>query len=318
MKQKTSAMVEAGILSAIAIVFAMISMYVPVIGMFINFIWSLPIAICGARNGLRWSIMTLIVAGSIISILISPIHALSLVAVFGILGVVLGECLKRKLEPMRIMGFGSIAAFISLMLSLLISFFLMGINPLEMFFNTFDKAIVDSVEFYKSQGMSAEQIEEATKSTKDLFRMVKVIMPGAFIVCAPLITLVNYLASKAVLGKLGEHFAGFPPFTRWDLPRWTLIPYGVSLLLVTQYLDRPEHILYTIGVNIQMMTSLVFVLQGISLIYWFVEHNNKPKWWRNVAIALIFLNQFVSQVICLLGAFDLVFDFRKLRPIPKK
>ena len=37
MIRKTSAMVEAGILAAIAIVFAIISMYVPVIGSFINF-----------------------------------------------------------------------------------------------------------------------------------------------------------------------------------------------------------------------------------------------------------------------------------------
>ena len=62
MIRKTSAMVEAGILAAIAIVFAIISMYVPVIGSFINFLWPLPIAICGMRNGLRWSVMTLIVA----------------------------------------------------------------------------------------------------------------------------------------------------------------------------------------------------------------------------------------------------------------
>lgn len=39
MIRKTSAMVEAGILAAIAIVFAIISMYVPVIGSFINFLW---------------------------------------------------------------------------------------------------------------------------------------------------------------------------------------------------------------------------------------------------------------------------------------
>lgn len=43
MIRKTSAMVEAGILAAIAIVFAIISMYVPVIGSFINFLWPLPI-----------------------------------------------------------------------------------------------------------------------------------------------------------------------------------------------------------------------------------------------------------------------------------
>ena len=63
MAHKTSAMVEAGILAAIAIVFALISTYVPVLGMLVNFIWCLPIILCGMRNGLRWSIMTLAVSG---------------------------------------------------------------------------------------------------------------------------------------------------------------------------------------------------------------------------------------------------------------
>ena len=49
MIRKTSAMVEAGILAAVAIVMALISMYVPVLGAFVNFVWPLPIVICGCR-----------------------------------------------------------------------------------------------------------------------------------------------------------------------------------------------------------------------------------------------------------------------------
>ena len=49
MIRKTSAMVEAGILAAVAIVMALISMYVPVLGAFVNFVWPLPIVICGWR-----------------------------------------------------------------------------------------------------------------------------------------------------------------------------------------------------------------------------------------------------------------------------
>ena len=50
MFRKTSAMVEAGILAAIAIVMALISMYVPVAGVFVNFVWPLPIIISGASS----------------------------------------------------------------------------------------------------------------------------------------------------------------------------------------------------------------------------------------------------------------------------
>ncbi len=75
MIRKTSAMVQAGILAAVAIVMALISMYVPVLGAFVNFVWPLPIIICGCRHGLKWSIMTLLVATIIIAMIISPVNA---------------------------------------------------------------------------------------------------------------------------------------------------------------------------------------------------------------------------------------------------
>ena len=56
----------------------------------------------------------------------------------------------------------------------------------------------------------------------------------------------------------------------------------------------------------------VFVLQGIALIYWWLEKNNKPKWWGTVSVALLFFVQIFSQIIVFVGAFDLVFDFRNL------
>ena len=103
MIRKTSAMVEAGILAAVAIVMALISMYVPVLGAFVNFVWPLPLVICGMRNGLKWSIMMLLVATIIIAMIISPINAFFLAAIFGLLGLILGECMRRKFPPMKMM-----------------------------------------------------------------------------------------------------------------------------------------------------------------------------------------------------------------------
>ena len=318
MAHKTSAMVEAGIMAAIAIVFALINMYVPFVGMFLNFIWPLPIIICSMRHGMRWSIMTLLVAGAIIAILISPLHSFTLVAVFGLLGVVLGECMRRRLPPLKLLAVGSVAAFLSLMISLLISILIMGINPLSMFFETFDKSLVDAVEFYQKQGMSQEEIEKATKSAKDMFAMVRIIMPGAFLLCAPLITFANYLAAKAILNKLGERFESVPPFTNWDVPRWTLIPYGISLLMITYYLSQPTSGWYLLGVNIQMICSVIYVLQGLAVAFSYIDTKGKPKWWKTVLVSLIFLSQFISQTVVLLGAFDLIFDFRKRRSVSSR
>ena len=59
--------------------------------------------------------------------------------------------------------------------------------------------------------------------------------------------------------------------------------------------------MYHISVNLQVITSVFFVLQGIALIYWWLEKNNKPKWWGTVSVALLFFVQIFSQIIVVCG-----------------
>ena len=75
MVRKTSEMVEAGILAAVAVLFAILGAYLPVLGALFNLLWPVPVAVCGMRNGLRWSVMTLIVAGAVIGSLLGPLQS---------------------------------------------------------------------------------------------------------------------------------------------------------------------------------------------------------------------------------------------------
>ena len=159
MIHKTSAMVEAGILAAVAIVMALISMYVPVLGAFVNFIWPLPIIICGCRHGFQWSIMTLLVATIIIAMIISPINAFFLAAIFGLLGLILGECMRRHLSPLQMMLYGSVGAVIALILNIALSFWVLGINPIEMMFTSFNESLVQLADYYRSHGISEQDIK---------------------------------------------------------------------------------------------------------------------------------------------------------------
>ena len=198
MFSKTSAMVDAGILAAIAIVMALISMYVPVAGVFVNFVWPLPIIICGMRHGLKWSLMSLTVAGIIVAIIISPLQAFFLVAIFGLMGIVLGECMRRRMPPMRLMFFGSIGAVVALILNVVLSFAVLGINPIEMMFTSFNQSLTELATYYREQGMSEADIKTAIQGYADLLSMMRIIMPGAFLVSAPALAFVNYWAAKKI------------------------------------------------------------------------------------------------------------------------
>ncbi|WP_302291887.1 YybS family protein [Phascolarctobacterium succinatutens] len=315
MIRKTSAMVEAGILAAVAIVMALISMYVPVLGAFVNFVWPLPIVICGCRHGLKWSIMTLLVATVIIAMIISPINAFFLAAIFGLLGLILGECMRRHLPPMKMMLYGSVGAVIALVLNIVLSFWVLGIDPIEMMFSSFHQSLEQLTVYYREHGMSEADIKKTVDGYAEMLRMMRIIMPGAFMMCAPLMAFVNYMAAKKILTKLGESFEAFPPFTMLQVPGWILWPYAASLFAVTYYYQHDQASwMYTLSVNVQTVCSFVLVLQGIVLLYWFVETKQKPRWWANIGIALLFIVPIFTQIMVYVGAFDIVMDFRKIRP----
>ncbi len=315
MFRKTSAMVEAGILAAIAIVMALISMYIPVVGAFVNFVWPLPIIACGVRHGLKWSFLSLIVAGIIIAIIISPIQAFFLVAIFGLLGLILGECMRRHLSPMKLMLYGSVGAVLALIINIALSFMVLGINPVEMMFASFDSSLGELATYYREHGMSEADIKTTMDGYAELLRMMRIIMPAAFLMSAPILAFLNYWAAKKILTKLGERFEDFPPFTKLEVPGWILFPYAASLGGVTYYfLNDPTNIMYDVCVNIQTVCSFLLVLQGICILYWFVESKKKPAWWAHLATGLLFFIPLFSQIIVYVGAFDIVFDFRKIRP----
>lgn len=314
MIHKTSAMVEAGILAAVAIVMALISMYVPVLGAFVNFIWPLPIIICGCRHGFQWSIMTLLVATIIIAMIISPINAFFLAAIFGLLGLILGECMRRHLSPLQMMLYGSVGAVIALILNIALSFWVLGINPIEMMFTSFNESLVQLADYYRSHGMSEQDIKTAVDGYSEMLRMMKIIMPGAFLICAPLMAFVNYLIAKKILTKLGETFEDFPAFTMLQVPGWMMWPFALSLFAVTYFYKTDINSwMYILSVNIQTVCSFAFVFQGIVLLYWFVEKKQKPRWWANVALLIMFVVPLFSQIMVYIGLFDIVVDFRKIR-----
>lgn len=314
MIHKTSAMVEAGIMAAIAIVMALIIMYVPVLGVFVNFLWPLPIVICGCRHGLKWSIMTLLVATIIIAMLMSPINAFFLAAIFGLLGLILGECMRRHLSPMKLMLYGSVGGIIALVLNIVLSFLVLGIDPINMMFTSFDESLVQLAEYYREHGMSEADIKTSIDSYKEMFRMMRIIMPGAFFLCAPVMAFVNYIAAKKILVKLGESFEDFPAFILLKVPKWVLWPYCISLLAVTYFYQTDQSSwMYNVSVNVQTVCSFVLVFQGIVLLYWFVDTRKKPRWWANIGMLLLFAIPIFSQIMVYVGAFDLVFDFRKIR-----
>ena len=289
MVRKTSEMVEAGILAAVAVLFAILGAYLPVLGALFNLLWPVPVAVCGMRNGLRWSVMTLIVAGAVIGSLLGPLQSLSIMAMFGL-----------------------VATLISIILSIGLGMLVLGTDPVNLMFEGMEQAMQESTVYYREAGMSEEQIAAAVNDNQNLLATIRLILPGSLVVCSPILAFANYMAARKILGKMGVAFEPLPPFTHWRVPEYFIWPYGLSVMVVSFWRDAPQ-LVFDLAMNLQMVVSVVFFVQGLAVVYWWLNKNQKPQWWGTIAVILAFAVQVFSIIIVLLGAFESVFDYRKLK-----
>ena len=206
--RKTSAVVESGILAAIAVIFTLVGNYIPVLDMIVNILWPLPIILCGRRNGLKWSISCLVVTGCVVAVLLSPLQALTQCLILGLIGLMMGWAMRRQMSPGQTLLMGSLGAFISTVLSVLAAYVFMHINVVEVFFQSVDESLQLSNQMFETLGMSGMTAVQAAQ-VRQLFELV---LPAGVLLSAPVTALANYWAARKILARMGDYYPWFPPF----------------------------------------------------------------------------------------------------------
>lgn len=310
-------MVEGGVLSAVAIIFAIISAYLPIVGPFVNLIWPVPIILLGVRHGYKWSILATAVAGVLIAMLLHPLNAVSVVVGFGLIGIVLGYAIRAQYSPMKTVMWGTAASLVSKIAVLAISAVVLGMNPLTMQTDVLSKAVEQAVEMYRGFGMTEENLAQVAGNMQGLIDLLKIILPSGFALAAVVDTYLNFMIARIVLRKLGHYVEGFPPFKLWSLPRF--IGYFFVLSLVGMYWGKSREIvmLYNIAANFQVLTSMFLFVQGLALFYYVADKYNLSRLTRGIILVLIFTNGFLSQGLIFAGGIDMAVDYRGLRRKPQ-
>lgn len=306
-------MVEAGIMSSVSIIFALISAYVPLLGVLVNLFWPVPIILLGVRHGLKWSIMSTIVAGVLIAVLVQPLHALTTVVGLGLIGIVLGYTFRRKMNPAITIFWGAVASLISKVAILGLGMVTLGVNPLASMPEVMEKAIVQALDIYRGLGAPEQVLEQMRNQLQPMVTIMPIVIPASLLLAAVADTFLNFLIAKAVLKKLGNPVAGFPPFKDWVLPRWILYFYALAILMIS-YGDKEQiELLYKAGMNLQILSTTMLLLQGLSVFYFLADKYNLSRPQRGIILMMIFVIPAFSFVTVFAGAFELVLDYRKLR-----
>lgn len=315
-EQRLRPLVEGSLLAAITAVFGIISLNIPLLSFFTDFLWGIPIVVVFIRHDWRIGLMSLAVAGSLTLMFTEPVRAGLLLLQLGPVAVVYGLMFRRKLPAGRILLTGVVVTVIAE--AVVLGLFLYFQRNVYHFGDEINRQAQEAIEFYKKAGlleMYAKQgYDEAAvrQLIENTIKLTKLLLPGTFIIAAAIKAVLTYIVSARVLERLGFGRFRLPPFSEWSLPWYAswVVMVGILLTLGGDYFTIP--VLAAIGKNIVFICFPIFFIIGLAVCVHFFRRGALPGWVK-VLLAVIALINLSGAIIfvTIIGIFDPLISFRK-------
>lgn len=306
---KARPIVEGGLLSAVSVVLALVSMYIP----YAILIWPLPIALLGVRYGVRYGMMTAVVGAMAIGIMVHVQQGLFFLLGGGLVGVVLGECLRRKLSASKVLTATVAAALLANVALIGVAAVVMQVDVLQMTNEVQDMAVRMAAEFSQEMGGDEAQRAQIEAMGTELAQMMAMLAPTGLFLYALFTAVLNVMLVRTVLRRMRMEVTAFSPFESWQFPGWVLYLFVLSLVGIYWGGRWLSDTLMMVSSNVNSITSLALFVQGVSLLYYVSRHNQIVKriWWLLVVFSLI--SPFFNIMMVTLGGIDILMNYRKIR-----
>lgn len=304
-ENQTRRITHGAMMVALFTILLFISMYVPLISIVTIWFISLPIAWYGAKYSSSSSFLVAIVS-IIISLLIGGVLSLPVSIIYIVIGLLMGYVIRTKKSKLFLYMSTAFTVLISITLEYVVSIKFFHIDILKESI----KSLRDSYE--KSNELAKSITGQAPMSTEQLntmFHMMQTLMPTFVTLTVFAMTFIIISANFPILRRLGLEVPKFAPFRELRLPR-AILWYYFAILAITLFV-KPEvgTFIYMVIFNLSSLLSLLFMLQGISFIQFYMHQQGWPKWTTVVGTILALpLHSFVT----LLGIADLGFNIRGL------
>ena len=307
---KIKSMTESSLLAAITVIVAVMGAYVPILGEIAILIWPLPILILVVRHGLKWALLSILAAGIIMAILITPMASIRMVVAFAPPAIALGYGFRNNLPAGQTLLASLTAAILAMLLALGIVFAMTGINPLNTQLEVLEESFNASIEAYESMGIPPEKLAEMKENFGKAFQLVGMLMP-LVVVCSSLITtLVNFILGQRVLKRLGYSLPELPSLDNWHLPIAIFYFFGFALVGIYWGESRNIALLNQASYNVYILASIAGFIQGVAMLSCLLRNRiSRLMFW--IIIGFIFINGLLAQLLAFVGLFDMIFDYRK-------
>lgn len=303
--------IEGGLLVAITVILGVVTVYVPIVGMFVEFFFAVPMAVLTVRQGVGKGFSALFVSLILLSILISPLLAIRLVLTCGICGVALGWGVRKNFDAVRTFLVTLIVASAAQVLTLAILLAVMDVNFIDTQIEILRESFNESFATYEAMGVEQARINETKAQIEPIFRTIAMLMPTMILFSALLNSFAVWFTSKWIFPKLQLKLPTFPNFVEWRFPAIFFYLAVVGALGMYWSVTRGWTQIEEISLNILLISMITGLVQGLALLSALFDKWKVSKFLRRLLYVLIFLNGFLAQLVAITGLVDMLFDYRK-------
>lgn len=299
------ALIEAALIAMIAAFFAVSVIYIPVLSILVFFL-PVPFIILSARQGTRYTVLSLIISSLAIGFLTELLFSAFILIIFGPVAIVLGYSIKNKYEPFKAIAIASALWVVTTFLIIQVISLIGGVNFIDLISHSFSEVQL------QMENMLSMNYSKAT--IKDAIDNLILLIPSFLIMQSVIGAFMNYYLAVSILKKLRYDQENLPEFSRFRLPGNILL--GAFIIFVLSYLTRfIEGIHFDALINnVTVIFLFIFYLQGIATISYFLKRVRTPRILRIFIIfVIVIISPITAYIISPLGLADAAFDIRKLR-----
>lgn len=303
--------IEGGLLVAITVIMGLVSTYIPLLGIFVEFFSAVPLAILTVRRGAAKGLGGLFVASVLLAILIGPFLSIRLALSFGICGVTFGFCVRKNFSAVRIFFTTFAVASAAQIVSLGLLLALVDVNFIETQIELLRVSFDESFNFYEAMGVDKARIDEAKAQVETGIQTLSLLMPTIIMFGALTDSLVIWFTSKWIFPKVQIKLPPFPSFAQWKFPSVFLYTAIIGGLGIYWGVTRGWTGIEEISLNLAAVSMFVGLVQGLSLLSFVFDRYKISKFPRRIFYVLIIINALFLQLVAITGLVDMLFDYRK-------
>lgn len=319
---KTKAVTDGAMLCALAVIFSLLSYYVPFLMIFYFFI-PIPAAIAARKHGLKVAVIAGAAATLILIFFMDIVSALTYGMYLLLAGCMVGYTYWKEQSGFYRLAAAYVAAFLTLMLSLMMFQVLSGQNFIAEFSSSIDQFTGELQKVYSSMAanpemqemLSAEQLDSAVKMVDGLGLAVKMMLPSSFLIAPFIIGWVNIVLTDKIMMRLKLRVKKLKPLSQWRLPKSlaTFLICIITFLLLSDLMGWefiPE--IYTI--TLTNICYTIYLLMGISFIFWLINRKREKESMglKVLTVVICFLFSWIMSLLIFVGVADTYMNLRGL------